>query len=262
MNLENDNRFEDFFKKDKYVILKNYLYNYQLRKRAIDKCLQQELPEMILEVGSGISPVVTKYHCTVYSDLSFKAVKLLKQIQKTGHYVVADGMQLPFKQSTFSHIICSEVLEHLKNDLKALRAMTQILKHPFGSLIITVPHRKCYFTNDDLFVKHYRRYEVVEIKSRLKASGLLPVKTQKVLGPLEKATMISVIFLYTVLEKRKTGKNSDQWRLNHRFMPLLAYLFKWANIFIKGFAWLDAVIMPRSFSSVILIKSVLDKQRL
>jgi SAM-dependent methyltransferase len=256
------NRFAVFFKEEKYIILKNYLYNYLLRKRAIEKCLQKESPTLILEVGSGISPVVTRFGNTVYSDISFEAIKLLKQNQKFGFYVVADGMHLPFKPTTFSHIICSEVLEHLKDDLRAIKEMAQTLKPPSGSLIITVPHRKCYFTNDDLFVKHFRRYEVAEIDSRLRISGLLPVKIQKVLGPLEKAAMILVISLYTALEKRRRSRNSARRNLNPIFMVFFVFFFRWTNIFFKGFAWLDAVIMPRSFSSVILIKSVFDKQRL
>ena len=166
MDSNDSNRFADFFKEDKYLTLKNHLYNYLLRKRAIEKCLQRESPTMILEVGSGISPVVTKFNRTVYSDLSYEAIKILKQTQKTGYYVVADGMHLPFKSNGFSHIICSEVLEHLENDRQALKEMARTLKQPSGTLIITVPHRKCYFTNDDYFVKHYRRYELSEIKKQ------------------------------------------------------------------------------------------------
>lgn len=256
MDHKDGNRFSDFFKEGKYLILKNYLYNYLLRKRAIEKCLQQESPALILEVGSGISPVVTKFNRTVYSDLSYEAIKILKQTQQTGYYVVADGMHLPFKSNGFSHIICSEVLEHLENDRQALKEMARILKQPFGCLIITVPHRKCYFTNDDYFVKHYRRYELSEIKSRLRASGLDPVQTQKVLGPLEKVTMILVVFLFTLIQKHKPGKNSAERDWDFRFMTFFAYLFKWTNLFYKGYVWLDAMIMPRSFSSVILIKSI------
>ena len=256
MNAKDGNRFADFFQEGRYLILKNYLYNYLLRKRAIEKCLQQESPALILEVGSGISPVVTKFNCTVYSDLSYEAIKVLKETQKTGYCVVADGMQLPFKSNGFSHIICSEVLEHLENDLQALKEMARTLKQPCGSLIITVPHRKCYFTNDDHFVKHYRRYELSEIKSKLRASGLDPVQTQKVLGPLEKFTMIMVVFLFRVIQKDKPGKNSTEKDWNFLFMVIFANLFKWTNLFYKGYVWLDAMIMPRSLSSVILIKSI------
>jgi SAM-dependent methyltransferase len=250
------NRFSEFFTEGKYVVLKNYLYNYLLRKRAIDKCLQLESATLILEIGSGISPVATKFNRTVYLDLSFEAIKILKQRQPAGHYVVADGMQLPFKPNRFSHIICSEVLEHLADDLQALKEMARTLKSPRGTLIVTVPHRKRYFTNDDHFVNHYRRYEISEIKSRLRSCGLNPVHTQKILGPLEKVTMIVAVFLFTRIHKNKVGKNPTQRGRNFRYLIFFSYFFEWANIFYKGFAWLDAVIMPRSFSSVILIKSI------
>ena len=262
MDSNDGNRFADFFKEGKYVLLKNYLYNYLLRKRAIEKCLQQESPTLILEVGSGISPVATKFRRIVYSDLSYEAVKILRQTQKNGHYVVADGMHLPFKSNGFSHIICSEVLEHLKNDLQALKEMARTLKKPSGNLIVTVPHRKCYFTNDDYFVKHQRRYEVSEIKYRLRVSGLDPVQTQKVLGLLEKVTMILVVFFFTIIQKHRPDKNKVKNGWNFRFVALFAFLFKWLNLFYQGYVWVDAKIMPLSFSSVILIKSIPLKTRL
>ena len=81
MDSDAGNRFADFFKEGKYLILKNHLYNYLLRKRAIEKCLQQESPALILEIGSGISPVVTKFNRTVYSDLSYAQWGLSSQIQ-------------------------------------------------------------------------------------------------------------------------------------------------------------------------------------
>ena len=259
MDSNDSNRFADFFKEDKYLTLKNHLYNYLLRKRAIEKCLQQESPALILEVGSGISPIVTKFKRTVYSDLSYEAIKILKQSQKTGYYVVADGMHLPYKSNNFSHIICSEVLEHLENDLQALKEMARILKQPSGSLIITVPHRKCYFANDDYFVKHYRRYELIEIKKKLKVSGLNPLQVKKVLGPLEKATMSFVVFLFTIIQRQNPGQYLTKANRNFQLMTSLAFFFEWTNLFYKGFVWLDALVMPRSLSSVILIKSVVNE---
>ena len=256
MDSNDGNRFADFFKEGKYVLLKNYLYNYLLRKRAIEKCLQQESPALILEVGSGISPVVTKFRRIVYSDLSYDAVKILKQTQKTGYYVVADGIHLPFKSSRFSNIICSEVLEHLEDDLQALKEMARVLKQPSGSLIVTVPHRKCYFTNDDYFVKHQRRYEFPEIKNRLRVSGLDPIQTQKVLGPLEKITMILVVFFFTIIQRHRPDKNIVKIGRSFRFITFFAFLFKWMNLFYQGYVWMDAKILPLSFSSVILIKSI------
>ena len=260
MHQNDRNRFEDFFKEGNYLILKNHLYNYLLRKRAVEKTLQQESPDLILEVGSGISPVVTKFSNTVYSDLSFEGIKILRQTQRTGFYVVADGVNLPFKSNGFSHTISSEVLEHLENDQQALKEMARVLKQPFGRLIITVPHRKCYFSNDDEYVKHHRRYELVEIEQRLQACGLEPIQIQKVLGPLEKVTMILVVHIIRLIQRHHSGHTSVRKDREIRFMRIFANLFEWANLFLKSYYWLDAIIMPRSFSSVVLIKSILLKK--
>jgi hypothetical protein len=53
------NRFDDLFDNHKYITLKNYLYNYRLRKWAIEKILRNEDLVLTLEIGSGISLVVT-----------------------------------------------------------------------------------------------------------------------------------------------------------------------------------------------------------
>jgi SAM-dependent methyltransferase len=174
MNSTDIRDFHYLFKEDKYIVLKNYLYNYILRKRAVKKSLFKEVPDWILEVGSGISPLVTNSGHTVYSDLSFDAIRLLKRNQKHGYYVVADGIHLPFKSNVFSHSICSEFLEHIEHDRQALKELARTLNKDSGCLIITVPHRKRYFANDDLFVKHHRRYELSEIKKRLKSAGFKP----------------------------------------------------------------------------------------
>ena len=55
MNNHNVNRFQDLFNENKYTTLKNHLYNYHLRKKAVEKNLQNENIKLILEIGSGIS---------------------------------------------------------------------------------------------------------------------------------------------------------------------------------------------------------------
>ena len=260
MNSTETRNFQDLFKEDSYVVLKNYLYNYILRKRAVKKSLFKEVPGWILEVGSGISPLITNSGHTVYSDLSFDAVRLLKRNQRHGYYVVADGMHLPFKSHVFSHSICSEVLEHIEHDRQALKELARILNKDSGCLIITVPHRKRYFANDDLFVKHYRRYELSEIKKRLKSAGFKPIYITKILGPLEKITMSLAVYFYSITQRRQLSGSISPAISNSRFMDLFVSFFRWANLFYKGFVWLDAKIMPLSLSSVILIKSNILKE--
>lgn len=260
MNYSEMRNFQSLFKEDRYIDLKNYLYNYILRKRAVQKSLLKEVPDWILEVGSGISPLVTNSDRTVYSDLSFDAMCMLKQNQRQGHYVVADGMHLPFKSDVFSHSICSEVLEHIECDRLALKELARVLRKEPGCLIITVPHRKRYFANDDLFVQHYRRYELSEIKKRLNSVGFRPIYLKKILGPLEKLTMSLAVYIYSITQRRQLAGTKNRPISNRWFTDLLISFFRWANLYYMGFVWLDAKIMPFSLSSVILIKSYFSKE--
>lgn len=252
MNLSPRNRFQDFFEEKKYVVLKNHLYNYLLRKRAVEKNLQAERLGLILEVGSGISPVMTRTAQIVYTDISLLALRILRTDQRKGLYVVADGMCLPFKSSTFAHAVYSEVLEHLPDDSQALGEMSRVLK-PSGELIVTFPHREAYFTNDDYFVNHFRRYELHDMVHHLQTVGLMPVSIQKVLGPLEKITMSFAVFCFSLIQRYKPMKSREAE--TSPYMKIIAFLFKWANLFYAGLAWLDARITPRSLAAVLLIRA-------
>jgi ubiquinone/menaquinone biosynthesis C-methylase UbiE len=255
-----NNRFQELFKEEKYILLKNYLYNYLLRKMAVEKKLKNEKAELILEVGSGISPVMTKMHHIVYTDLSLNAIQLLRNTHSKGWYVIADGTKLPFKADVFSHTICSEVLEHIPDDMAALHELVRIMK-PAGRLIMTFPHRKFYFAIDDRFVKHYRRYEISEMENKLKECGLKPIFVQKILGPLEKVTMCIVVICFSMIQKLRPQESKTEKTekiQNNRFMKLISFLFKWANLFYMWFVWLDAKIMPRNFSTVLLMECTLQ----
>ena len=247
-----NNRFQDFFEEEKYVFLKNYLYNYLLRKRAIEKILREEEIELILEVGSGLSPVMTASERILYSDLSYTALNYLKHAHHKGFYVVADATALPFKCGIFSHAVCSEVLEHIEDDQSALNEIYQVLK-PSGGLILTFPHRKFYFANDDRFVNHYRRYETYEMVDRLETAGFKPVDFQKILGPLEKMTMSLMVFCFSMLQKK--NKRDNPGPAGFRLKNLFETMFKYFNRFYMGIVWLDAKLWPDAFSTVKLIKA-------
>ncbi|MFH1079343.1 MAG: class I SAM-dependent methyltransferase [Pseudomonadota bacterium] len=205
---------------------------------------------LTLEVGSGLSPVATITDRIVYTDLSFSAVRRLRQNERKGWYIVADATHLPFKKTSFSHVIASEVLEHLPDDSMALREMAAVMKRS-GRLIITFPHRRVYFALDDRFVHHFRRYDLHEMSEKLAAAGLYPVVVKKVLGPLEKVTMMAMVGAVHLV--RKLGLQTTVAGKEPRGLVIMALFFKWANRFYAGLVWLEALIMPRNLSSVLLI---------
>jgi SAM-dependent methyltransferase len=214
--------------------------------------MQLQKKDLILEVGSGLSPMLDGSERIVYSELSFSALKTLKKNQVIGIYVVADATHLPFKAGSFSQVICSEVLEHLPDDRPALREMSSVVKIG-GSLILTFPHRKDYFAYDDHFVSHFRRYELPEMQQRLKEVELDTVEIRKVFGPLEKLTMLVVVSVVSLLQRirceNKTIGLKTGWRI-------ITPLFKWFNLLYCIPIWLDARLFPRSVAAVLLIRSV------
>jgi SAM-dependent methyltransferase len=248
MSLPSTNRFQDFFEEDRYVLLKNHLYNYLLRKRAVQKNLQQTTAEMVLEVGSGISPMIMDTDGIVYTELSPLALQILKRHHGRGGYVAADGLHLPFKSSAFTHAVCSEVLEHLQDDRSALQEMARVLKSS-GRLIVTFPHRKAYFAKDDRFVEHYRRYDLQDMMTLLEQAGLKPISVQKVLGPLEKITMVLTVWFISLIPK----SNRSAMVSHSRF---LEFFFRWANNCYACIARLEARIVPLSLATVLLVKAI------
>jgi SAM-dependent methyltransferase len=251
----NGNRFEDFFADDAYILLKNHLYNYLLRRRAVRKCLKSEMGELILEVGSGLSPMTEASDRVVYSELSFPALLTLKGRQGRGCFVAADATHLPFKAGSFSRVICSEVLEHLPDDRSALREIASVMK-PGGSLILTFPHRRFYYAGDDRFVNHVRRYELSEMEANLMEAGLKTAEIQKILGPLEKITMLSVISLIPFFDLYRKGTRDAKHGQSAASSGVVATLFGWLNRLYCVPVWLDALMAPRCLSSVLLIRAI------
>ena len=70
----------------------------------------------------------------------------------------------------FDSVVCLNVVEHVKDDLGALRNIFSALK-PGGRAIILVPQdQKAYGTLDEV-LGHYRRYSEAQLRSRMEEAG-------------------------------------------------------------------------------------------
>ncbi len=92
----------------------------------------------------------------------------------------ADATRLPFADNSFDHVITSEVLEHIQDDVAAIAEMVRVLK-PGGILAATVPSwlpEKINWMISDAYHApiavggHVRIYTSTELKAKLRAQGL------------------------------------------------------------------------------------------
>jgi SAM-dependent methyltransferase len=73
-------------------------------------------------------------------------------------------------KDSFDGVICLDVLEHVKDDTKALSAFHSLLKDS-GQLIISVPALKSLYGKRDLKIGHFRRYNKEELIRKLTDTG-------------------------------------------------------------------------------------------
>lgn len=113
-----------------------------------------------------------KAHYTLY---------LMEQEGQTrGKWLLARSTitSLPFKDASFAKVICSEVLEHIPNDLQGIRELVRVLKED-GTLAISVPsylpESICWKLSSDYHGEpggHIRIYKASELISKLRQNNL------------------------------------------------------------------------------------------
>lgn len=126
----------------KIVSVPKYSIHTRLREFHLKRLLGNRSGGRLLDVGCGLgylTEAVGGGFVRTGIDLDFAA---LKENSRRGlkNMIQADAVKLPFKEGSFDIIICSELLEHLRDgmDKGALSEMARILK-PGGRLLITVP---------------------------------------------------------------------------------------------------------------------------
>ena len=135
----------------------------------------------ILEVGSGIGTIsarilrkkdVEKVILTDVSNIYISRLKKKFNDKNTKVTKLDLGNLNDFKKlkkDSFDTIVCLNVLEHVKEDLLAIKNMKSLLKKN-GKLILLVPAYKFLYNELDMAVLHYRRYSKKDLVNLSKKS--------------------------------------------------------------------------------------------
>jgi SAM-dependent methyltransferase len=85
-------------------------------------------------------------------------------------FVSGDVNNLPIRSNSVGLIIALDVLEHIDNDMNAIRELYQVLRKR-GILILTVPAFNFLWGTQDVVTGHKRRYSKKEITNKLREVG-------------------------------------------------------------------------------------------
>jgi ubiquinone/menaquinone biosynthesis C-methylase UbiE len=131
-------------------------------------------PLRILDAGCGTGALLDclerRSDAEVYGlDFSGQALAYTRQ-RGHNHLVQADLTRLPFRDDTFDVITALDVVEHIREDERALREVNRVLR-PGGVLVVSVPAFRFLWGPHDTALHHYRRYTTGEMAALMRRSG-------------------------------------------------------------------------------------------
>jgi SAM-dependent methyltransferase len=147
-------------------------YNGWLLERA-----RPYLGARVLDVGAGIGTFTAELVRTAEAVVALEpdpeeAEVLRKRFADEERVKVLQctAAELPAEEAPFDAAICFNVLEHVPDDVEALRAVHARLR-PGGHLLLLVPAHPALYGETDRAVDHVRRYDRTTLRRAVEGSG-------------------------------------------------------------------------------------------
>lgn len=169
----------------------------------------------ILDLGCGsgyVGESLSKGNFVVFSDISEDEMKNIK-----GAKIVADALNLPFKEGSFDIVLCADVLEHIKDDEKVLKNIYTVLKKT-GQAIIAVPTYSRLYGHHDKLIGHYRRYDRKDITKKAKNAGF------KIKSLRNMCSFLMIPFLFNQFIFRSDKAYKGRSNTGIKLAPLLDFI--------------------------------------
>lgn len=186
---------------------------YQGRRRVLERAIERlSLPSRarILDAGcgSGRNMVELAAYGTVSGvELSPTSVQLARE-RAAGEVVEGSVMDMPFHDGAFDLSVSLDVIEHLADDVGALRELRRVTA-PGGALLVTVPAYQWLWSGHDEVNHHHRRYSRQTLLEAAQRAGWSCERTTHF-----NALLLPIAILLRALDRinPKTTKSSlDLW---------------------------------------------------
>jgi SAM-dependent methyltransferase len=158
--------------------------------------------------GSGRNMIELARHGTVTAvELSHTSV-CLARAREAGEVIEGSVLEMPFSDGSFDLAVSLDVIEHLADDLAALRELRRAVA-PGGWLLVTVPAYSWLWSGHDEVNHHHRRYTSHSLVTVAQQAGWECRRTTYF-----NSLLLPVAIMLRVLERlnrRTTESSLDLW---------------------------------------------------
>lgn len=130
----------------------------------------------VLDIGTGTGSNLRLLRALGFAntrglDISDAAIEWCAT-KGLGTVIKGDVCHLPFDDNTFRLVLATDVVEHVDDDLQALREIARVITSD-GHALITVPAFRVLWGLQDDVAHHKRRYARGELEARISQAGLV-----------------------------------------------------------------------------------------
>jgi SAM-dependent methyltransferase len=186
---------------------------YRGRRTVLDGVIAElGLPAnaRILDAGCGSGRFMVelaKLGAVTGVELSQTSVALARK-RALGEVIAGSVLEMPFADDSFDLAVSLDVIEHLEDDLAALRELRRTIA-PGGALLVTVPAYQWLWSGHDEINHHHRRYTRRSLQHAAEQAGWRQVRTTYF-----NSLLLPVAILLRVLDRfstKPTESSLDLW---------------------------------------------------
>lgn len=159
--------------------------------------------------GSGRNMIELARHGTVTGVELSSASAELARARGAGEVIEGSVLEMPFESGSFDLAVSLDVIEHLQDDLAALRELRRVVA-PGGALLVTVPAYQWLWSGHDEINHHHRRYTRRTLQRVAEQAGWETVRTTY-FNSLLLPVAIALRVLDRLSPARATESSLDLW---------------------------------------------------
>lgn len=225
---------KNFFSPAWYSILFNpYFIARRGLYREIKKFSQEEMGDVILDVGCGAKPYEGLFKGKQYIGIDVKVTGHNEKKKSVDAYF--DGISIPFDDKKFDSVVCTQVLEHAEDPDGLLESCHRVLTSD-GKLFLTIP----FVWNEHEIPYDFRRLTRYGLKQILEKHGFVIEKIETTGGVFRVTGQLISAFIFESIPNNAILKIAVALIL---CFPILLLFLIFDVIFRNSWITLDYIII-------------------